>query len=112
MNKSYSTFGPLHRGLVFSNPLTTSATFNAWAGPPPAELLQEMWTAPPVPAKGVQVLGSSHWDTNGPTELNGYGWIVTFHKYEKLGSNFDLNMLEPSVLGSIVSTHPQSGAGK
>eukprot|EP00435_Cladocopium_sp_Y103_P073185 s164_g42.t1 len=41
--------------LVFSNPLTTSATFNAWAGPPPAELLQEMWTAPPVPAKGVQV---------------------------------------------------------
>lgn len=41
--------------LVFSNPLTTSATFNAWAGPPPAELLQEMWTAPAVPAKGVQV---------------------------------------------------------
>lgn len=41
--------------LVFSNPLTSSATFNAWAGPPPAELLQEMWAAPAVPPKGVQV---------------------------------------------------------
>lgn len=41
--------------IVFSNPLTTSATFGAWAGPPPAELLQEMWAAQAVPAKGVQV---------------------------------------------------------
>lgn len=41
--------------VVFANPLTTSATFNAWAGPPPAELLQELWQAPEVPAKGVQV---------------------------------------------------------
>ena len=40
--------------IVFANPLTASATFNAWAGPPPAELLQEMWAAPAVPAKGVQ----------------------------------------------------------
>ncbi|CAE7834974.1 CAJ1 [Symbiodinium microadriaticum] len=41
--------------LVFSNPIAGHATFNAWAGPPPAELLQEMWTAPAVPEKGVQV---------------------------------------------------------
>ena len=41
--------------LVFSNPIAGNATFNAWAGPPPAELLQEMWAAPAIPEKGVQV---------------------------------------------------------
>ena len=41
--------------VVFANPLTGSASFNAWAGPPPAELLQELWQAPVVPEKGVQV---------------------------------------------------------
>ncbi|CAE7605464.1 ATJ10, partial [Symbiodinium sp. CCMP2456] len=41
--------------LVFANPIAGNATFNAWAGPPPAELLQEMWAAPAVPEKGVQV---------------------------------------------------------
>lgn len=49
------SFSTMFKGLVFSNPLTSSATFNAWAGPPPAELLQEMWAAPAVPPKGVQV---------------------------------------------------------
>ena len=52
---SHDQFSTMFKGLVFSNPLTSSATFNAWAGPPPAELLQEMWAAPAVPPKGVQV---------------------------------------------------------
>ena len=81
-------FASPRRGLVFSNPLTTSATFNAWAGPPPAELLQEMWTAPAVPAKGVQVPGSSHWgiiwyrthgvpmDPQNGVEWVGMGWLI------------------------------------
>eukprot|EP00931_Biecheleriopsis_adriatica_P100381 TRINITY_DN75705_c0_g1_i1.p1 TRINITY_DN75705_c0_g1~~TRINITY_DN75705_c0_g1_i1.p1 ORF type:complete len:892 (-),score=238.95 TRINITY_DN75705_c0_g1_i1:80-2755(-) len=41
--------------LVFSNPLAGSATFNAWAGPAPAELLQELWNAPAMTGTGVQV---------------------------------------------------------
>jgi len=41
--------------MVFSNPLAANATFNAWAGPPPAELLSDMWSAPPLSGKGVQV---------------------------------------------------------
>jgi len=41
--------------MVFSNPLATNASFNAWAGPPPAELLQEMWSAPELSGRGVQV---------------------------------------------------------
>ena len=65
-------FASPRRGLVFSNPLTTSATFNAWAGPPPAEVLQEMWAAPPVPAKGVQAppLGWYHAGGTGPMRWN------------------------------------------
>eukprot|EP00930_Biecheleria_cincta_P045141 TRINITY_DN31118_c0_g1_i1.p1 TRINITY_DN31118_c0_g1~~TRINITY_DN31118_c0_g1_i1.p1 ORF type:complete len:897 (-),score=215.42 TRINITY_DN31118_c0_g1_i1:84-2774(-) len=41
--------------MVFSNPMAGGATFNAWAGPPPAELLQELWNAPYVQGTGVQV---------------------------------------------------------
>ncbi|CAJ1408198.1 unnamed protein product, partial [Effrenium voratum] len=42
--------------VVFSNPMAGSATFNAWAGPPPAELLQEMRAAPVLDSsKEVQV---------------------------------------------------------
>eukprot|EP00440_Ansanella_granifera_P056650 gb/GFBE01061403.1/.p1 GENE.gb/GFBE01061403.1/~~gb/GFBE01061403.1/.p1 ORF type:complete len:895 (+),score=210.96 gb/GFBE01061403.1/:1-2685(+) len=41
--------------IVFSNPLAGSACFNAWAGPPPAELLQELWAAPGLQSGGVQV---------------------------------------------------------
>lgn len=41
---------------VFCNPLAGTITFNAWAGPPPAELLAEMYTAPAIPdSAGVQV---------------------------------------------------------
>lgn len=40
--------------VVFSNPLTGVATFGAWAGPPPAELMQELYVCPAV-VEGVQV---------------------------------------------------------
>ncbi|CAK0809863.1 unnamed protein product, partial [Prorocentrum cordatum] len=40
--------------VVFSNPLTGVAAFGAWAGPPPAELMQELYVCPPV-TEGVQV---------------------------------------------------------
>lgn len=40
---------------VFTNPIAMEATFSAWAGPPPAELLQELYAAPPLCADGVQV---------------------------------------------------------
>mmetsp|Transcript_81676 Transcript_81676/g.189702 ORF Transcript_81676/g.189702 Transcript_81676/m.189702 type:complete len:919 (-) Transcript_81676:103-2859(-) len=42
--------------IVFTNPLTGDGTFNAWAGPPPAELIQELHVAPSVVDHiGVQV---------------------------------------------------------
>merc|ERR1719229_1926198 len=42
--------------MVFSNPLTGEGTFNAWAGPPPAELLQEIYVGPSIGQQvGVQV---------------------------------------------------------
>jgi len=41
---------------VFSNPFAGDGTFNAWAGPPPAELLQEMYSAPSLGKQsGVQI---------------------------------------------------------
>lgn len=40
---------------MLSNPLTGEGAFNAWAGPPPAELLQELWLAPTLNCEGVQV---------------------------------------------------------
>jgi len=41
---------------VFTNPLAGDGTFNAWAGPPPAELKEEMGVAPSVSSyEGVQV---------------------------------------------------------
>lgn len=46
----------MYFSVVFSNPLTGDGTFNAWAGPPPAELCQEVYTAPSVlDQNGVQV---------------------------------------------------------
>lgn len=41
--------------VVFSNPVAGDATFNAWAGPPPAELLQEMYVAKPVPQQREEI---------------------------------------------------------
>lgn len=42
--------------VVMSNPLAGGGVFNAWAGPPPAELLQELYTAPSLSSyEGVQV---------------------------------------------------------
>mmetsp|Transcript_59018 Transcript_59018/g.111184 ORF Transcript_59018/g.111184 Transcript_59018/m.111184 type:complete len:946 (+) Transcript_59018:59-2896(+) len=42
--------------VVFSNPLAGEGTFDAWAGHPPAELREELWTASILSEqKGVQV---------------------------------------------------------
>jgi len=42
--------------IVFSNPFAGEGTFNAWAGPPPAELLKELYSAPPLRQQsGIQV---------------------------------------------------------
>jgi len=40
---------------TFTNPIAGDSTFNAWAGPPPAELLQELYASPAVSGEGVQV---------------------------------------------------------
>lgn len=46
----------IYFSLVMSNPLTGEGTFNAWAGPPPAELLEEFYKAPGLSTyQGVQV---------------------------------------------------------
>mmetsp|Transcript_23735 Transcript_23735/g.74712 ORF Transcript_23735/g.74712 Transcript_23735/m.74712 type:complete len:912 (-) Transcript_23735:89-2824(-) len=46
----------MYFSVVFTNPLTGDGSFNAWAGPPPAELLEELSVAPPVgDQEGVQV---------------------------------------------------------
>jgi len=42
--------------VVFSNPMAGDATFNAWAGQPPAELKEELYNAPSLAVQeGVQV---------------------------------------------------------
>lgn len=46
----------MYFSFVFSNPLAGDGCFNAWAGSPPAELLQELHAAPSVgQQQGVQV---------------------------------------------------------
>mmetsp|Transcript_34194 Transcript_34194/g.102069 ORF Transcript_34194/g.102069 Transcript_34194/m.102069 type:complete len:906 (-) Transcript_34194:197-2914(-) len=46
----------MYFSLAFTNPLTGSGTFNAWAGPPPAELCQEAQSSASVlDQEGVQV---------------------------------------------------------
>jgi len=46
----------MYFSFLFSNPLAGDGCFNAWAGQPPAELLQELYSAPPVvQQQGVQV---------------------------------------------------------
>jgi len=47
----------MYFSFVFSNPLAGDGCFNAWAGSPPAELLQELYAAPSVgQQQGVQVI--------------------------------------------------------